>query len=120
MSSSSPTRRFLLPVVIGGLLLQGVVGMVPHHHAAELTHTGVSLANHWCSHTVPELFPAPASDRTAICLVCVIPTPAFDQPTDGTLVVAQISTAAEPVASDRSGSLARRWQHQLRGPPARA
>jgi hypothetical protein len=112
--------RTILPILIGGLLLHGVITLTPHQHGTDVPHAAASVADHWCSHETPEIFPFAEIHVAAKCLACVIPTPAFAPPDHPFFVVSRASTLADPAASDQLPAPSRRWQIQLRGPPSHA
>jgi len=110
----------VLPVLVGIVVLQGVVALVPHQHETETVNTTVGLANHWCSLHTTEIFPIAEAHSSPPCLACVVPTPTFDRSATLPATGIKPSRSHELPFSDRSSSPARRWRHQLRAPPSHA
>ena len=120
MAALRSHSRSVLPMLVGIIVLQGVVAMVPHRHGTETVNTTAGLADHWCSLHTTEIFPIAEVHAPTPCLACVVPTPAFDRSATLPATGIEPSNFDDPPSSDSSSSLARRWRHQLRAPPSHA
>jgi len=112
--------RIVLPIVVGVLMLQGIVGLVPHQHNVATVRTVVGLADHWCSRDAAEVFPVAEVHVPAPCLACLVPAPAFDRTVTLPATATGPSEFDEPSLSDKPSSPARHWRRQLRAPPFHA
>jgi hypothetical protein len=119
MSGARSSLSFVLPLLIGGLLLQATVSVTLHQHEPEAVLPGPDIGDHWCSHRHPEAFSASAVDAGPACLACVIPTPALGQPSGTRLAADRGSATAQLESPERQCTPSRRWKHRLRAPPVR-
>jgi hypothetical protein len=108
----------LMLLLGGGVVLEGVVSLLPHDHAADVPPRPTECENQGCS--APEDAHLQNETRTAAtspCLACATANITFDQtPIDGVVASTHLTSPA-PAANPLLDPPARRWHPLLRAPP---
>ena len=110
--------RAIVPLVAALVVVQGVLGLVPHQHhpGAHLGATPLPAPNEGVGR--PQLSP-PASEslRVSFCLACVITPSAFAQPDETPSLTVSSSCPASTPLTRLAVCLPRPWRCLQRGPP---
>lgn len=120
MGSSHATRRHVLPLLIGGLLLQSVITLAPHRHDPGALRTATAVTDHWCGRQTTELFPTSRIHLDAPCLACAAATPLTGQTTATTQGTSAAGLFIALPLDAFVGHPGPREPHSARGPPVRA
>lgn len=110
-------RRAIVPLLAAAVLMQGVLGLAPHHHPEALPGATPSLVP--CSGADrPQLRPAVDESRSAtFCLACVITPSAFAQPDEAPSLACLASCPSAAAPAREAACLPSPWRSFQRGPP---
>jgi len=113
--------RAIVPLLAAAVLVQGVLGLVPHQHRL-VAHLGAT----------PSSVPSSSADRSQIgpavgeshsatfCLACVITPSVFAQPDEAPSLACLASCPAAAPLAREAACLPRSWRSFQRGPPPAA
>ncbi len=121
VNNAGELRRAIVPLLAAAVLVQGVLGLVPHQHHPEALPGATPTSAPCSSPDRPRIAPAVDESHPAtFCLACVITPSAFAQPDEAPSLVCLTSCpAAAPVARE-AACLPRHWRSFQRGPPPAA
>jgi hypothetical protein len=118
LRSQQAFAALLTLLLSGGIVVEGLVSVLPHDHAPEEPPQPTLCENLDCS--------APASAHwrqegparaAATCLACTVPSVVFEGAPAGQLLASLSVGLAAAVGGRVINSIARRWQPRLRAPP---
>lgn len=114
-------RRAIVPLLAALVVVQGVLGLVPHQHHPE-AHLGATPSPVPCSSADrPQIGPAVDESHSAtFCLACVITPSAFAHPDETPSLTVSSSCPASTPLTRPAVCLPRPWRCLQRGPPTAA
>lgn len=118
LRSHQALAALLTLLLSGGIVVEGLVSVLPHDHAPEEPPQPTLCENQDCSAPASAHWrqEAPA-EAAATCLACTVPSVVFEGAPAGQALASSSVGLAAAVADGVIDSIARRWQTRLRAPP---
>jgi|APIni6443716594_1056825.scaffolds.fasta_scaffold808419_2 hypothetical protein len=111
-------RRAIVPLLAALVVVQGVLGLVPHQHHPGAHLVATPLPAPCSSPDRPQITPSVDKSHPAtFCLACVITLSAFAQPDEAPSLTVSSSCPASTPLTRPAVCLPRPWRCLQRGPP---
>ena len=117
MTGAIHPRRLVGQLMVAAVLLQGVLGLVPHTHHDDVADRTAADGAPGGSFMQPELVAVSDHPGPRSCLACVVTTVAFARADHAVPVGCPAASPATDVQPSRTISPPRPWRQPLRGPP---
>ena len=117
MTGAIHPRRLIGQLMVAAVLLQGVVGLVPHTHHGDVADRTAAAGEPRGSSMQPELLAVSDHSGPRSCLACVVTTAAFGSADQALQLGCLTASPAIDVRPSRTIAPPRPWQQPLRGPP---
>lgn len=99
------------------VLLQGVMGLLPHTHHDDAAYRTAAAGEPCGSSSQPDVLAVSDHPGAPTCLACVVTTVAFARADHAVPVGCPAASPATDVQPSRTISPPRPWRQPLRGPP---
>lgn len=118
MRSHHALAALLTLLLTGGVVIEGLVSVLPHDHGPEEPPQPALCENQDCDAPADAHWRQEASvEAAATCLACTVPSVVFEG-APASQVLASVFVCPAAAAGDRViDPISRRWQPRLRAPP---
>lgn len=120
MAVTRPAPRILAPAIVAVLIVQGMLGLLPHDHRSEAVadlSPSTSQSSRADCHQVGSVR---GHLPSSTCLLCVAATTVFAQPDRSAAPLPDPTACPTATASSETPSIPGPWRYPHRGPPDRA